>query len=350
MDDESISRQASDQVQNDDGLLAVTSSKVAAALGLDSNNKTLGRKIVRLALAANGSFDEFKEGAADFGNLNNDSLKDIFHSVQQKHNSVKVQLKNSTFEDDTSDSEITGFSGKSERLQSSDSPMNGGLRGGITKSRVVSDNEHTFQAPTEKAKGISLLGLDKLAQKKREDLKGNKKELMSFSEDNESNSYPNTNVSLPPPLEEKKGDKDESMKRQYRRKEEPDTPSHPGGVNESRREHINERTRGRDVHDDNRRDIKNDEKRDNRNDRDIDSSSYRKRSRSRSNERGRQRDSERRNDSNRSREDRSSDRYICIYMYINVYIYICIYVYIYIYMCIYIYIYINISVYIHIYI
>jgi hypothetical protein len=200
------------------------------------------------------------------------------------------------------------YIGKSERLQSSDGSINGGLRGGIMKSRVVSDNEHTFQAPTEKPKGISLLGLDKLAQRKREDLKGNKKELMSFSEDNENNSYPSTDVSLPPSLQDKKGDKDEMMKRHYRRKEEPDTPSHPGGVNESRREHINERTRGRDVHEDNRRDIKRDGK--DRNDRDIESSSHRKRSRSRSNERGRGMDTDRDrgSESNRRRGDSSSDR------------------------------------------
>jgi hypothetical protein len=248
MDDESIHRKASDQVQNDDGLIAVISSSVAKALGLDVNNRTLGRKIVRLALAAK-EFETFKDGASDFGNINSDTLKDIFHSVQSKYASVTVQIKNSSFEDE-SENDIAGFSSKGDKLVSSNGPglVGPGLVGGLVKR----DSQHVFQAPVDKPKGVSLLGLDKLAQKKREaDGKGKlsmgsmaflNDSNNSIDEPNErsnersneksnersndrSNDRSNKSDSMPAMREK---EKEGQVKRNYRTREEPETPSHPG--------------------------------------------------------------------------------------------------------------------------
>ena len=159
----------------------------------------------------------------------------------------------------------------------------GGLKGGLIRV-VTSDSKHTFQAPADKPRGVSLLGLDKLAQKKREidaQIQSKAKEVASRD--------------------------DKQRDRDIRRGNE-DTKRDDGQRNTGSRggRENNDRNGGH-----KRTDNKYNHMDRDRNNSDSQSESNRKRSRSRSTEKVRDNrsDSSRSKDANRGDQDRSSSRH-----------------------------------------
>ena len=164
-------RRATDLVLNDDSLIASAATSIARALNLEGNNRTLGRKFVRMALDSS-DIDNFKEKSSQYGKIKSDLLVEIFHSIKQRHSNLLIQLKNDSECDDQSSDFLTipGFSSNSERLNSDMSMTS--AKGGLASKQNTS-TEHKFQIPfgvaSKKTQG-SLLGLDKLAQQKRASL------------------------------------------------------------------------------------------------------------------------------------------------------------------------------------
>ena len=98
--DEHYQRKARDEVQNDEGTIASVSTTLCRALGLDATNRTLGRKVVRYAAVAEGSFDLFKDKVAELVSVKSDFLEDIFRVVEAKVASLKNALQSAEFDDD----------------------------------------------------------------------------------------------------------------------------------------------------------------------------------------------------------------------------------------------------------
>ena len=155
-EEDRLVRKVGEAVQNDSMLIERTAVEIARALNLEGNNRTLGRKFVRMALASN-SVDVLKEKSSDYGNIRKELLAEIFHDVKQKYNNILLQIRDA---DAHGEESIFGFSGKTETLNlASKQATRGGL---ISKSK----GSHVFQKPEKSVKGISLLGLDR-ANKER---------------------------------------------------------------------------------------------------------------------------------------------------------------------------------------
>ena len=122
--DEHYQRKARDEVQNDEGTIASVSTTLCRALGLDATNRTLGRKVVRYAAVAEGSFDLFKDKVAELVSVKSDFLEDIFRVVEAKVASLKNALQSAEFDDDDDGGGgggggggISGFASRPERLE-----------------------------------------------------------------------------------------------------------------------------------------------------------------------------------------------------------------------------------------
>lgn len=157
--DPDIKRQALDIVQSDSAIVGAVASIVSTALGLERVNQTLGRKVVRRASTQN-SIEEFRESSKEFGNLKDESTKEIYQAVQSKIVSVCVQLL-----DGMVPSEGAGSFRSGESLSLLQNQP-GGLVSKLKQSDVSAD--HQFQVPTSRPKVVSALGLDRLAQKLRQ--------------------------------------------------------------------------------------------------------------------------------------------------------------------------------------
>lgn len=152
-DENMITRKVVDSVQNDSLLIERTATEIARALNLEGNNRTLGRKFVRMALASD-TIDTFKEKSLDYGNIRKDILVEIFHKVKQKYNNMIVQLRDQS--DVTDADSMFGFSGKTDTLQQLRPEVV--LRGGLMpKSR----GGHTFKKPNTTDRNVPILGLER---------------------------------------------------------------------------------------------------------------------------------------------------------------------------------------------
>ena len=145
-------RRATETVANDDGIIGSTATTIARAMSLEGNNRTLGRKFVRMALDS-PNVDSFVERSKDYAAMKREILSELYHSIIQKRNNVLLQIEL----DDSDFGELSygdgqkflGFSAKVERL---DSNAYTGTEGGLMK--------HTFQPPVNRPRA-SVLGLDK---------------------------------------------------------------------------------------------------------------------------------------------------------------------------------------------
>lgn len=161
MDPETLSRRVSDQTQNDASLINTTAVDIARALNLEGNNRTLGRKFVRMAVSSS-TFEVFKDNSKEYAALPLSLQQKIFDSTKQKAASVLAQMQQGWREREEGNipqqpGGITGFSGRTESLETSQNIVRGGLiRGGNA-------SKHEFQRPEG---GMSALGLDKLARLK----------------------------------------------------------------------------------------------------------------------------------------------------------------------------------------
>jgi hypothetical protein len=154
-----ITRKVGEAVQNDSMLIERTATEIARALNLEGNNRTLGRKFVRMALAAD-SIESFKEKSMDYGNIRKDVLVEIFHNVKQKYSNMIIQIREQS--DVTEEDSMFGFSGKTETLQQLRPEV--ASRGGLMSK---SKETHTFQKPDRNAdRNSSLLGLDRTSKER----------------------------------------------------------------------------------------------------------------------------------------------------------------------------------------
>jgi pre-mRNA-splicing factor ATP-dependent RNA helicase DHX38/PRP16 len=235
-----LDRQAYDRVQGDGYLIEGTAVTVARALNLEGNNRTLGRKLVRLALDHRDKGESsFSEKAIEYGPIGRSTLNEVFHTVQQKYRSTINQLKSNVEEPPSSGEGVGGFSGKGERLKSD-------FRGSSHKGGLISNASGPSGGPTK-----SVLGLDRLAREKRS------QPQLSFTDDDHDD------ITAPAPAaggsdrdrdRDDRGGGDKDGDRKYRKRGEPDTPSsshgadsrhdsreRPSEVNRARQEHIKSR-------------------------------------------------------------------------------------------------------------
>jgi len=157
--DNMLSRKASEAVQNDNLLIEKAAVQCARALNLEGNNRTLGRKVVRMALHSD-SLDIFKEKSLQYGNISKDILMELFHDVKQKYANLMLQYRDNV---DAEDEEcILGFSGKMETLNpeaSTSGSRKGGLQVRGTEKRGAPSQAHSTQK--------SHLGLKDISHEKR---------------------------------------------------------------------------------------------------------------------------------------------------------------------------------------
>jgi hypothetical protein len=152
-----LARRAAEQVQNDSHLIETVAVEVARALNLEGNNRTLGRKFVRLALVSD-SIENFKERTIEYGQVRKEILVEIFHRIKQKYANLLLHYREES-EGEVDDQSLFGFSGKTETLNSTQpSHIKGGLQNRDTSS-------HQFQKP--EGSGRSTLGLDKHEKSKQ---------------------------------------------------------------------------------------------------------------------------------------------------------------------------------------
>jgi hypothetical protein len=175
---------ARERVRDDATLTSEVASTVSAALGLSAVNLTLGRTIVRAALdahldtsAAGSALERFKSAAAGYGDIEAADAADIFRKVVLRLKGTLVQLaaqdaadaRDMELEGGSSDSTATAYSShaKTAAADSSFSAPERRLHVGTNAVKGGLVERHTFTAPKPRPKGVSLLGLDKLAEQKR---------------------------------------------------------------------------------------------------------------------------------------------------------------------------------------
>ena len=158
--DDVMARRAAEQVQNDSHLIETVAIEIARALNLEGNNRTLGRKFVRLALVSD-SIENFKERSIEYGQVRREILVEIFHRIKQKYANLLLHYREeSEGAGEVDDQSLFGFSGKTETLNSTQpSHVKGGLQNRETSS-------HQFQKP--EGGGRSTLGLDKHEKSKQQ--------------------------------------------------------------------------------------------------------------------------------------------------------------------------------------
>jgi hypothetical protein len=174
-----MARRAAEQVQNDSLLIETVAVEVARALNLEGNNRTLGRKFVRLALVSE-SIDAFKERTIEYGQVRKEILVELYHRVKQKYSNLLLHYREEA-EGEIEDESLFGFSGKTETLVSSQSSS---VKGGLQNR----DAAHQYQRPEG-----ARLGLERHEKSKQSKSKvtvsweGEEEPLSTVSNDKSSN-------------------------------------------------------------------------------------------------------------------------------------------------------------------
>eukprot|EP00904_Undaria_pinnatifida_P006256 jgi/Undpi1/2760/HiC_scaffold_14.g06137.m1 len=228
---------------------------------------------------------EFQKAAKGYGPLGDAMLSDLFRKVTTRLRGSLVQLQAAQEEEESGgdagpeeEGGVAGF-GKAERLSGFGAGR--ALKGGLVK-------RHTFQAPTPRVQQVSVLGLDKLAAQQRAEKQAALEAVgggkgggtnrstaprggaLSFADQESGEDRGVSGVEgvrtggrraagaqgggggggnggggTEPGDGEGTGGKKEPRQRHYRSRPGPDTPSHPGGVNRSAKEKIDEKERSR---------------------------------------------------------------------------------------------------------
>ena len=237
---------------------------------------TLGRKLVRLGLTHEGSAEAFRAEALQMAPISTTLLTELHHTIKQRYRQAYA-----TAGEDTPTSTTTSSASSSSGLgmgkgmegfvmsPSSSSASSSSTKGGLRHARKDDDDDElkpVFIKPVAKTDGQgavagggrkSILGLDRLAAMKRaEKMMKEKLEHQDEDEEGEEGGFPSVKKE-----EEEDGREDNGGggvgfrktstlkmgggKRSYRSRREPDTPSHPGGVNREARREVEERERQR---------------------------------------------------------------------------------------------------------
>ncbi|CAM9514172.1 unnamed protein product [Chrysoparadoxa australica] len=276
-----LTKRARERVRDDAALISDVASTVCAALELDKINNTLGRTILRAALDAylgsddsdgDKGFEDFVVTAKAYGAFKEGALRPIYVKATTRLKGVIVQMEaeeGSKTAGTGSGQNGVGF-GLVVKQEAGSSGSSGVMKGGLV-------TKHTFAAP--KPRGGSLLGLEKLAKEKRERAKREQAGALSFNQGGEeAGAAEDTFVKE----ELREGDATKK-KKSYRGRQEPPTPSHPGGVNREVKERIDDKDRRRRA----RRGVEVEDGRERNRDRDRDGDRDRKGRRDRDRDRGR---------------------------------------------------------------
>ena len=224
------SNDAVEEVLFDEGLLSFATKAVSRALSLEGANRTLGRKFVRLSLEA-PDFEAFAKKSQGYGAIGDGVLKDLYNQSQKKLKAISQSSHSHSNSngDFTTDGQVE----YSKDLQvEMDKPseinsMKGGLM--VTKSEK-STKSNSNSNSSNRGGGSSLLGLDKLAQKKRDEAA--MKELNSVGSVNSVGGRNSTSTDT-----DTDRHRSNLNHRQYRQPGA-ETPSIGGGVNVARQEQI----------------------------------------------------------------------------------------------------------------
>ena len=151
---------------------------------------------------------------------------EIYHTVQQRMRNTLIQMSHSSEGEDVQDGEYVSFK-NSERLEQKQ------VQGGLRQS-----TKHTFQAPSsglQDKQGISLLGLDKLASKKRT---AHNRMTLSTNDDDDDDGGGDSSLVHSSQCINSSTISSSTSSRNYRSMSggANDTPSHPGGVHPSARD------------------------------------------------------------------------------------------------------------------
>jgi pre-mRNA-splicing factor ATP-dependent RNA helicase DHX38/PRP16 len=231
----SLGARARERVRDDAALVGEVAASVSAELGLSKANQTLGRKVVLAALDA-ADAAAFRDAIALYGSLNPSLVQSIYAKTDLRYRSSLAQLEG-VQQPPPSFSSGSSLDGGAEGGEERAGRGGGRPRGGLL---------HSFRPPSEggakpKPRG-SLLGLDRLAQQKRDEK--SKREAASLSFDSEEQGEDQWDAAPAPA--EGLGCSAGRSKRQYRGHHlAPDTPSHPGGVNRDAKRRLEEKERQR---------------------------------------------------------------------------------------------------------
>ena len=162
-----LARRVADQTQNDPSLIETAAVEIARALNLEGNNRTLGRKFVRIAVSSK-NFEAFQDMSKEYASLPVTLQRTIYDSVKHKYDGILAQMQQENG-DNNGDSPpkpgtIMGFSGKTESLLRTSE--------NITKGGLIKKDKHIYSRPegtasTGREHKTSALGLDKLAKLKQ---------------------------------------------------------------------------------------------------------------------------------------------------------------------------------------
>jgi hypothetical protein len=190
MDTDALARRVADQTQNDASLINTAAVDIARALNLEGNNRTLGRKFVRMAVSST-SFDDFKDSSKEYAALPVSLQQKIYDSTKQKAASIMAQLQQGKREQEQeqergvatqSAGSFSGFSGTNDRLETTEN---------ITRGGLVKSDKHVFSRPDggmsapPREKKTSALGLDKLAKLKQVSMAAAKSQHQGEEEEEE---------------------------------------------------------------------------------------------------------------------------------------------------------------------
>jgi len=242
---------------------------------------TLGRKLVRLGLTHEGSAEAFRTEALQMAPISTTLLTELHHTIKQRYRQAYATAGEDTpASTTTSSSSFSSGLGMGKGMEgfvmspscsasspSSSSSSSSSSKGGLRHARKDGDElKPVFIKPVAKTDGQgavpggerkSILGLDRLAAMKRaEKMMKEKLEHQDEDEGEEGGDFPSVKKE-----EEEDGREDNvgggvgfrktstlkmgGEKRPYRSRREPDTPSHPGGVNREAQREVEERERQR---------------------------------------------------------------------------------------------------------
>ncbi|CAM9184472.1 unnamed protein product, partial [Phaeothamnion confervicola] len=261
---------AKDRVCDDENLASAVASEAIKAMGGEGTNRRLGRSLVTAAadaiVGSAGQSDEdaakaFAASAGKYGNFPTEALGGWLRTVRKSLIGAAAAIEAAAEEDGAGSSADGGAAG-APPAGSFDAPgFAQQERMGPAESRKVQGGlqrpQHIFTAPKPRPRA-SLLGLDKLAAAKRLEREGQVVATSRLSfEGTSSGAYallPEEDVdaatdAMPSRPEVGSGSSGAifgggGKKRKYRT-HEPDTPSHPGGVDRAARERILEKEKRR---------------------------------------------------------------------------------------------------------
>eukprot|EP01122_Echinamoeba_exundans_P007470 TRINITY_DN2317_c0_g3_i1.p1 TRINITY_DN2317_c0_g3~~TRINITY_DN2317_c0_g3_i1.p1 ORF type:complete len:1269 (-),score=296.69 TRINITY_DN2317_c0_g3_i1:936-4742(-) len=225
-----------------EGLVDEIAARASRALNLNTNNRRLAAELIT---ASNKGLDAFTEACKNYGLAKDSLIREMFHTIFTAKSQQEKQQKEAPtrLEGTGAALGLGGFSEQVDRLAGMNTKQDQGGLVTLKRPDMETEGAPVFKAPAPRA---SLLGLDKLAEVKRREQQSQQRKIGHLSHDDaeeESSSsathgHDEDDYHHSSSSSRGKRNRDYSLKR-------PETPSHPGGVNEAALQRIQSRDRDR---------------------------------------------------------------------------------------------------------